>query len=137
MDVLRAIKLLKEEGYKYTDKRKHMLQLFADEKRYLSAREVQEFLKTNFPGLSFDTIYRNLSIFVDLGILEETELDGEKKFRYTCPSGKHHHHLICLKCGKTKEIDACPMEKVTTDLSEFQITGHKFEIYGYCSQCTA
>ncbi|SDM82198.1 zinc uptake regulator, Fur family [Fictibacillus solisalsi] len=135
MDVLTAMDLLKKKGFKYTDKRRDLLKLFSDEKRYLSAKEVQDALKENYPGLSFDTIYRNLSTFSELDILEETELEGEKKFRFTCPTKEHHHHLICLKCGKTKEINACPMENVTTDLSDFQVTGHKFEIYGVCQVC--
>lgn len=135
MDVSTAIDLMKKRGFKYTDKRRDILQLFSDEKRYLSAKEVQDSLKEDYPGLSFDTIYRNLSTFSELEILEETELEGEKKFRFTCPTKHHHHHLICLKCGKTKEIDACPMENVSTDLSDFEITGHKFEIYGICRRC--
>ncbi|MDN4525408.1 Fur family transcriptional regulator [Fictibacillus fluitans] len=137
MDVLTAMDLLKKNGFKYTDKRRDLLQLFSDEKRYLSAKEVQDSLKENYPGLSFDTIYRNLSTFSELDILEETELEGEKKFRFTCPTKEHHHHLICLKCGKTKEINACPMENITTDLSDFQVTGHKFEIYGVCQVCVS
>ncbi|EIT85189.1 FUR family transcriptional regulator [Fictibacillus macauensis ZFHKF-1] len=136
MDVTKAIHLLKEKGFKYTDKRKDMLQVFANELRYISAKDVQETLKPHYPGLSFDTIYRNLSTFSELGILEETELDGEKKFRFKCPTSEHHHHLICLTCGKTKEVAGCPMEQLPVNDSGFTVTGHKFEIYGYCQACS-
>jgi Fur family transcriptional regulator, zinc uptake regulator len=130
-----ALDLLKEKGYKYTEKRKDLITLFAREKRYLSAKDVQESLKNQYPGLSFDTIYRNLTTFVELGLLEETEWEGERKFRFTCSHNEHHHHLICLKCGGTKSIHTCPMEVLNSELNGFDVTGHKFEIYGYCSDC--
>ena len=47
-------------------------------------------------------------LFVNLGILEMTELYGEKHFDMQCHTDQHHHHFICLDCGKTKEIDSLP-----------------------------
>ncbi|ARK29360.1 Fur family transcriptional regulator [Halalkalibacter krulwichiae] len=135
MNVTEAMELLKEKGYKHTDKRADMLHLFAFEKRYLSAKDVLEHMQNDYPGMSFDTIYRNLSLFSELNILEETELDGERKFRFSCSVSKHHHHLICLECGKTKHIDNCPMDSLQQIFPDFEVTGHKFEIYGKCQEC--
>ncbi len=61
MNVTDAMECLKEKGYKHTGKREDMLHLFAKEKRYLSAKDVLEFLQPDYPGMSFDTIYRNLA----------------------------------------------------------------------------
>ncbi|WP_221565601.1 Fur family transcriptional regulator [Alkalihalobacillus sp. TS-13] len=133
MNVSEALNILKENGYKYTSKREMFLELFSNERRYLTAKDVLEYMKPSYPGLSFDTIYRNLSVFTDLGIVEETELDGEKHFRFSCATKGHHHHIICLQCGKTNAIEACPMKDISPD--DFVITDHKFEIYGYCQQC--
>ncbi|MBU8905699.1 Fur family transcriptional regulator [Desertibacillus haloalkaliphilus] len=135
MNVEEAIELLKEKGYKHTGKREEMLRLFSDEKRYLSAKDVLESMQVEYPGLSFDTIYRNLSLFADLEILEMTELEGEKRFRFSCATSSHHHHLICLDCGKTKELKQCPMDKLNVNMSDFEVIGHKFEVYGYCDGC--
>ncbi|WP_062198647.1 Fur family transcriptional regulator [Massilibacterium senegalense] len=135
MTVDEAIAILKKNGYKQTDKREDILRLFRNDKRYISAKEVLNKLKEQYPGLSFDTIYRNLSLFAELGILEVTELEGEKKFRFTCSVDHHHHHFICLTCGKTKQIDHCPMEIISDELDEFEIIGHKFEVYGTCKEC--
>lgn len=129
--------LLKEKGYKHTDKRRAMLELLVKENRYISAKFVSENLSHEFPGLSFDTIYRNLNTYEELGILETTELKGEKHFKIGCLNADHHHHHhICLNCGKAKtiHIDVCSNLKIP-ELEGYQIDSHKFEIYGLCPAC--
>ena len=102
MNVTRAWEILKENGYKKTDKRELILNMFAETTKYLTARDLLTVLKPQFPGMSFDTIYRNLATFVELDILEETELNGERNFRMHCESDHHHHHFICMDCGNVK-----------------------------------
>lgn len=134
--VKKAINILKENGYKYTDKRAQMLSIFADENRYLPAKEVHMLLKKNYPTISYDTIYRNLYTFVELGVLEETELNGEKMFRFGCMHQGHHHHFICTACGMTKNIEMCPMNFFEEQLGGCEIESHRFEIFGKCKDCS-
>lgn len=135
MTVDQALQILKEQGFKYTGKREEMLRVCAEEKRYLSAREIMELMKEEYPNLSFDTVYRNLSTFVQLGILEETIFDGEGKFRLACSDQGHHHHVICTICGKATSLSVCPMNLFPDIPDEFMVTGHKFEVYGTCREC--
>ena len=135
MNVTRAWEILKENGYKKTDKRELILNMFAETTKYLTARDLLTVLKPQFPGMSFDTIYRNLATFVELDILEETELNGERNFRMHCESDHHHHHFICMNCGNVKELSLCPMDLLEEKLPGYEIEAHKFEIYGKCPNC--
>lgn len=136
MNIEQAIETIKDKGHKLTDKREVMLEIFSRKDKYLTAKEILELMQQSFPRVSFDTIYRNVSMFEELGILEATELAGEKHFRYSCGAGEgHHHHFICLSCGCSKAIDICPMPNAADSLEGYDISDHKFEIYGKCPGC--
>lgn len=134
MKVEEALAILKEAGYKYTDKRAVILSFFAHEDRYQTAKDLLSHMEPNFEGISFDTIYRNLHLFDQLGILESTELSGEKHYQMRC-ANHHHHHFICKMCGVTKELHCCPMDDLSDELKHFTVDDHKFEIYGHCPDC--
>ncbi|MBB4825734.1 Fur family zinc uptake transcriptional regulator [Sporosarcina luteola] len=130
-----AWRILSEHQFKRTKNRETLLEYFSEHDKYLSAMEVRNFMAQDNPGISYDTIYRNLTTFSELGILEETELNGERHFRMQCDAKNHHHHFICTECGKTRSISHCPMETITGELSGYEVEGHKFEIYGKCPIC--
>lgn len=129
-----AIILLKKCGYKMTKRREDILNFFAKEDKYHTAKDLYAYMEDNYPGISYDTVYRNLHLYHDLGILESTDLQAEKNFRMNC-GDQHHHHFICNTCGKTKKVAICPMDEVENILQSYQIEGHKFEIYGLCPTC--
>ncbi|HLR11163.1 MAG TPA: Fur family transcriptional regulator [Sporosarcina sp.] len=135
MNIKHALDLLQQHGLKHTKNREVMLAFFDEQERYVTASDVKEFIEVNNPGISFDTIYRNLTTFTSLGILEETELAGERHFRMHCDAGVHHHHFICTVCGMTESIPQCPMDLLSVQLPNHLIESHKFEIYGRCPKC--
>ncbi|SMO93598.1 Fur family transcriptional regulator [Melghirimyces algeriensis] len=135
MNLHQALNRLKSKGYKYTGKREKLVQIFTGEDRYLTAKEVLEQMQGEYPGLSVDTVYRNLSLFEKLGIVEGTEWEGERRYRLHCGGDHHHHHLICKECGRTRRINVCPMDAILGEPKDFMITDHKFEIFGYCQRC--
>ena len=49
----KIMKLLKEKGYKYTDKRKSMVELLVTEDRYINARYVSETLNKSLSRIKF------------------------------------------------------------------------------------
>lgn len=132
-----AWQILLKNQFKRTKNREIILDFFAQHDRFLTAGEVRVFMEIENPGISFDTIYRNLGTFSELGILEETELAGERHFRMQCEPGIHHHHFICTICGVTRSIPDCPMDVIAVNLPDYEIEAHKFEVYGRCPRCIA
>lgn len=134
MNKQEAISLLQKRGYKMTKRREDILSFFAKEDKYHTAKDLYEYMESIYPGISYDTVYRNLHLYHDLRILESTDLNAEKHFRMNC-GDHHHHHFICNTCGKTKKINLCPMDEVEQLLTKYKIDGHKFEVYGLCPVC--
>ena len=125
---------LKENRLKITQKRMRMIELFLQEDRYLSAKDIQELMNKDYPGISYDTIYRNLYTLKEIEVLEQTTLSGEMHYKIACTT-HHHHHFICDECGDTKVIRYCPVETWQNELDDVEIKNHKVELYGLCGVC--
>ena len=132
-----AEKLLKEKQLKVTPQRKPIISVLQSSNSVLSAQDIfSEVLKT-LPGINFSTVYRNLDILLDRGIVcQITPQRGGVLYELRMKEG-HHHHVICKKCGASLPLEYCPMEDIRRKLDEkgFTPTEHRFEIYGYCDKC--
>jgi Fur family ferric uptake transcriptional regulator len=61
---------------------------------------------------------------------------GEALFRLCNPV--HHHHLVCRRCGRVVEIDACAVELWASRVAQrygFTITDHQADVFGVCAAC--
>jgi Fur family ferric uptake transcriptional regulator len=84
------------------------------------------------------TVYRTLKLLVDSGLANVSRF-GERISRYEAQDGEHHHdHLICTSCGKIIEFTCEAIEHYQEEVAEshsFEMTHHKMELYGRCSDC--
>lgn len=136
MTMKKAKVQMKNNNLKMTNQRQEMLDVFTQENRYMSAKEMQGILEKTFPSISQDTVYRNLNLFSDLSILESTELNGERLFKFHCNAeGHHHHHFICNSCGETTALKECPMDFFQAQIPGYKIESHRFDIFGECETC--
>lgn len=135
MKAEQIIQVMANRGLRITDQRKTLAKLFAEAKGYLTPKDVYEYMGKQYSGLSFDTVYRNLRVMNEMGILEQFVFEDGVKFRVHCQQHQHHHHLFCLGCEKTLPIDYCPMTLIEGVPDDFQVVKHKFEVYGYCPDC--
>ncbi|HOE56447.1 MAG TPA: Fur family transcriptional regulator [Bacillota bacterium] len=129
--------ILKEKGYRLTGQRRLIIEAFNENPGHHTAWEIFNLVKGKSEGINFSTIYRNLQLLCTLRIIDKLQIESGVSHYELCGQA-HHHHIICKGCGETKEIDICPYANMGEDkLSTmgFKVTGHKFEIYGYCSKC--
>jgi Fur family zinc uptake transcriptional regulator len=125
---------MSRKGLRITEQRRTMVNLFDSASGYLTPKEVYDHMQRVYPGLSFDTVYRNLRLLLDMEVVEQILFEDSVKFKLRCEELHHHHHMICLQCEKTLPIHFCPM--TGTDVpSDFQVIKHKFEVFGYCGDC--
>ena len=99
---------LHKGGRRFTSQRRTVLDLFerTGSGTHLSAEDVHHKLLGENNRVSIATIYRTLRLLVDLGFLHELELnEGGHRFELTTNENPDHHHLICIKCGRTEEFE--------------------------------
>lgn len=91
------------------------------------------------PGVGRATVFRNLRLLQDTGILCQVVLrDGATEYRVT--SGGHHHHIVCSRCGTINDFANCDISDVLAELARrtgYEIDAHRLEVYGLCSSCAA
>ncbi len=130
--------ILKNKGYKITPQRRAIIKALMDLEKMPTAKEIYTEVKLGFPDISLDTVYRNLYILVDTGVVAQLNLRFKDSSRFEISTESHHHHLVCLKCGEAVCLETCPFEHdsiVEDKLNNYQVVGHAFEIYGYCPKC--
>lgn len=102
----------------------------------MSVAEVHERAGREVPGLGIATVYRAIRALREEGEVAVIELPGEEA-RYE-PAGRgHHHHFRCRACGKTFDLELCPvgLPEGTTLPGGYEVEGHSLTLYGRCAAC--
>ncbi len=99
---------LHDRGQRLTPQRERMLELFErlGEGRHLSAEEAHQRLRGRGESVSLATVYRTLRLLSGMGLLKELELaEGGRRFELAGRDQRHHHHLVCVRCGRIEEFE--------------------------------
>lgn len=105
---------------------------------FVSAQQLHQRLEDGGEHISLATVYRRLNAMADTGQVDTVRLNGQQLFRL-CNADRHHHHLVCVSCGKTVEIDP-PSEQWLQSVAQqhdFTIESHTLEVFGLCADCRA
>ena len=132
---------LHQEGKRLTKQRLKVLNLFENigPGNHLSAEEVHNELIASNAKVSLATIYRTLRLLVQMGLLNERELsEGGHRYELLSNDFPDHHHLICIRCGRTEEFEdphIIEAGKLAANIKGFKLIESSFNVKAICPNC--
>lgn len=130
--------ILKRAGLKNTKYRIAILEVIENSNQPISAEPIFLELKGKKYTINISSVYRILESLVSKGLVIKTNITGDSRATYEFKRSEHKHHLICSGCKKMISVNGCPLEeyeKQLKDKMDFDITGHRLEIFGLCGDC--
>ncbi|MBM3940812.1 MAG: transcriptional repressor [SAR202 cluster bacterium] len=126
---------LEDRGYRLTGPRLRIAEHLARRRGSFTAEE----LAGELPGLGRATVYRTVKLLLDAGVLCKATLpDGAA--RYSLDGPHHHHHFVCVSCGKVQEFRHPAVERLVRAIRSDvpgELVGHRIELYMNCAECLA
>lgn len=131
---------LRAEGQLYTSGRRQLVELLAALNRPVTTYELLE----SRTKLTQSSVYRNLAVLEEVGIVQKVaSSDDRARFELAEDLIGHHHHLICVACGRVddfvvparteKTLDAALAQVVSS--TGFLAAGHRLDVIGTCAAC--
>jgi Fur family ferric uptake transcriptional regulator len=130
--------IFEAEGIDRIAERLAVLEAFLSTEDHVTASDLTKTLKEKGTIFSEEFVSENLSLFARYGFAHEKEF-SEQVSRYEHHHlGKHHDHLVCIRCGTILEFCNPEIETLQMKVARrmgFHDLQHKMEIYGLCSNC--
>lgn len=123
-------------GLKYSRQREAILSYLRSTTSHPTAENVYFKIREEFPKLSLGTVYRNLNLLAENGVILRLSCgDGVERFDAIT---KPHNHFICRSCGVVLDLKVECMETIDKEAEKHfsgKIEGHEVYFYGTCNQC--
>lgn len=135
---MNAIDLLKQHNIKYSKQREHLLTFLMSRTLPVSITDCYQELNQEKQKVDLSTIYRNLDVLVEKGLVIKTMHMEQNQCTYDFNRHDHRHYLICKQCHEIKVLEGCPIHEYEEEVeknSNYVITGHQLELYGICPNC--
>ncbi|MFC0471285.1 peroxide-responsive transcriptional repressor PerR [Halalkalibacter kiskunsagensis] len=131
-----ALDALKSTRVRMTPQRHAILEFLYESTAHPTADDIYKALEGRFPNMSVATVYNNLRVFKEAGIVKELTY-GDASSRFDSVTSDHYH-VICEDCGKIVDFHYPGLDEVETlaeHVTGFKIHNHRMEIYGSCPKC--
>ncbi len=119
-----------------TTQRQIILEELSKVKTHPTASELYDMVRKRLPRIGLGTVYRNLELMAENGMILKLEVGGtQKRFDATT---EDHYHIRCSRCGRVDDIDIPVIDSLVESAAEstsYQILGHHVEFTGVCPDC--
>ena len=122
--------------YRRSRQRDRILELLRSTESHPTANWLYGRMRKEFPALSLGTIYRNIGILVQQGLISRIAFGST--FDHLDANMKAHYHFVCESCGSISDLDIPPREEIDTSLYAslgYVVHGHEMEFHGLCPKC--
>ena len=120
-----------------TPQRRLLLSVMKEAGTHLDARELYRRASERNTNISLATVYRNVRLFKEQGLIEEKHL-GQMRCYYEIRRGAEHQHLVCRACGQVIEFESPLVRELVAEVqrkNEFCVTRVELCLEGYCNKC--
>ena len=92
-----------------------------------TAAELYEIARRRLPKISLGTVYSNLELLAQLGVIRKLQTSGSVA-RFDGDRGRHYH-VCCVRCGRVDDAQGLP-----TDPLEHEIKSLGFRVLVHAAQ---
>lgn len=119
-----------------TKQRKAIFQALEGDTTHPTADEIFQRVKQDLPSISLATVYRNLKLLADSGlILEISTPDGPNRYD---PQTQRHYHFMCKRCERVDDVELPvqrTLERRLEQSTQYEVHTHELIFYGVCPSC--
>ncbi|MDQ3992180.1 MAG: transcriptional repressor [Actinomycetota bacterium] len=137
----RALAALGEAGYRTGAARRAVVGLLAGQDCCLSAQEIFDRLHAGDRPVGIASVYRVLDQLAVLGLVQRVDVgDSTSRYELALPSGDHHHHVVCVDCGRVEPFSDDRLERAVERAAGtvgFDVDAHEIVLRGACGDCRA
>ncbi len=127
-----------EKKMRLTNQRQVILEELRKVTTHPTAGELYDMVRQRLPRIGLGTVYRNLELLSEYGIIKKLETGGEQK-RFDGNPGPHYH-IRCNTCGRVDDLPIPRLEDLDAQAANccsYTIEGHHIEFSGTCADCNA
>jgi Fur family transcriptional regulator, peroxide stress response regulator len=127
-----------KRGLAATHQRQVIYEAIVASPGHYSPEQIYADVRRRIPSISLATVYNNLRLFVEHGLLREVSphastllVDGNRE---------PHHHLVCTRCKAVQDIegDFINFKRLSRQAPRgFDLTQPVIEVFGLCRRCSA
>ena len=100
--------------------------------------EIYNRVRRSCPTISKGTVYRNIGVLCDEGLLRRVEIPNSSD-RVDCRTDSHYH-LLCTECGRVFDVEYPPLVGAEASVAKRHgvfVASHDLLFKGVCAECCA